>query len=1248
MINDLHLIDTFGTPTHFVAIDDLIEFPAPSLIEDSEGIRWLLLPFASAPSPHIWAQAASAGVSVLIAPEGESLSFIFTECFMDVRSEDTSGYALPAESWTKIPSWPTYSSLVSATETAEEASGFVHLHTHSEYSPLDGLSRVAEIIEAVQSHGQTAVAITDHGTCAGHPQFQNLADAAGIQPIFGVEAYLVPDRLARPGQAPLASTFSSETEYEKARDAHKAQIKELTHGYYHLVLWAQNDLGLKNIWSMVTESNRDGFYGKPRMDWDTLRRHSEGVIASTACLRGPIASPLLQGDEILARANLAMLMDIYGENLYLEIHTNGLEKQFMVNKAIVGLHHEYKVPLVAVVDSHYPTKAHTEAHQVWIACQTNKDVDDEGDLFNEDLDAYIQSESEVRSNLAYLDSADVNEAIANTTKIANLCTARLSGKTVMPVYSRSGGFERDQERLLDICMESWDRKTLGKRESQEVYVQRFEREFRLLADKKFTGYFLMVADYCRWAKSSGILVGPGRGSGGGSLIAYLCGITGIDPVEADLLFERFLTEGRTSLPDFDVDFPASKRQELTDYIVHRYGAENVARVGTHTRLKSKGVVKDVARAMKSRLPLDYFKDIEAFSKIVTEAESGSAGMGIPWEDLWIEHDEILAPYREKYPEVFSMADALVGRLKSYGRHAAGVVISPDENLTRSLPLRRGEDDQLVAEFDLDALEALGFVKFDLLTIRNLDTLQDSIDATKDRTGTLINFDEWDKDSYDDPAVWDMIAEGHTKGLFQVETSTGTRMAKKMKPRSMNELADLITLVRPGPQRSGLTDLYLARRSGEEAVTFPDPRLERVLSKTYGTLLYQEDIMATCMILGGYDSTEADGVRKILGKKQIDKVEEAGKEFVRRSVDLGMDEQDASVLWGQMAEFAKYSFNRAHAWGYAMITYWCAWFKVHYPVEFLSSLLSTVDKSRIPEFVGEARRMGIKVLPPDINLSGDGFTPGDLEVRYGLNSVKGVGPTAVANIIAQQPFASWEDFMERKGPKVDMGVVGLLARVGAFDSLIPNRKALVDRLAAEKSGAASQCVFKDPGVVNFGLPCTFDWDSEPAPINPRNGKETKKKPLPKRCTKACRSYTAPTEQPAEDLPDYNKLEIREIEHDMLGVYLTTTPFDDFEEEHRLLLRQGAEQASCSENGSFVIGGIITRSVTKNTNKGDAMGFCTIETEAESVDFVVFPKKWNTYKNSIQVGNLYVMEIQKNSRGASMLSAMPAFSESRSNG
>jgi DNA polymerase-3 subunit alpha len=1156
----------------------------------------------------------------------------------------------------------------------------VHLHTHSEYSPLDGLSKIPEIVEQVAKHGQEAVAITDHGVCAGHPQLQKECQKAGLKPIFGIEAYFQNDRFAR-----------SSPENTKERN------REIRYGYHHLVMMATNETGLHNLWAMSTESFRDGFYDKkPRMDWDTVRKYSEGVIASSACLRGPIARPILDDDEDLARQNLVKLLDIFGDRFYLEIQPNQMADQEKVNWGLVRLAKEYGVPLLATVDSHYPTKDDHEAHQTWIAIQQNQDVNDESDLFAVNLDLYVQSEEEARKGLAYLGQSVVDESIANTVEVAKLCNAVIGGKSDPPVYSKKGGAEKDAERLLEVCVNNWG-KAAGKEADQDAYMERFEREFNLLRQKRFCGYFLMVADYCRFAKENGILVGPGRGSGAGSLGAYLCDITEVDPLEADLPFERFMTEGRTSLPDFDVDFPASKKDVMLQYLRDKYGYEYVISIGTHLKLKSKGIIKDLGRALKSVMlegvPEDQhnerygeiLRDLNAVSKIIDAAEAGTAGLGIKWDDLWVQHGDELQPYRVKYPYLFAMADKLVGRPKTYGKHAAGVVISTDRKLTNWLPLSCGENaDQMVSQFDMVSLEELGLVKFDILTIRTLDTVQMAVDLIRERRSVEVDIYHW-KDEYRDPIVWDMLVRAETLGMFQIETKSGTRLCQQMGPTTMPELSDMITIVRPGPMRSGLTELYLKRRAGMEPVSFPDPRMEAVLGPTFGCMIYQEQIMQACILLAGYTSDEADNVRKILGKKKVEQIGPAGQEFVSRAVEWGgMDRDAASHLWDQMAEFAKYSFNKAHAYSYATITYWTAWLKTHYPIEFFVACLSTIDQNRIPEFIKEVRRNGYTVLPPDINASRKGFQAEPLAVRYGLDAIKGVGETAVDYLVAGQYYANYQQFEEyvtQKGTKANAAIVALLAKVGALDSLEPRRAGLVARLEAAKEGVDARCIHKDDRVVfevegmfmRFRkspqeddvdavflrpqgpdesdeaykayyeqyqeeykqkrglLPpdfCTFDWSTEPAPVNPRTNKLLARKALPKKCTKACRQYTPPPPLDLDAVPAWSDEKIRTVEHELLGVFLSSSPFDQINPDERETLLVGAEAVRDNVVGQHALAAIVmgVRKVKTRVEQKD-MAFLTLDTELDTVEVVVYSKEWAEYQDQIKLGQLCLIVVEK---------------------
>lgn len=1031
----------------------------------------------------------------------------------------------------------------------------------SHNSALDGFSHVAEMVEQAVLHGQEAIALTDHGVCAGHPALQAEAKKAGIKPVFGIEAYFVDDRRFRPMHKPVKAQVTDSDQWEKALAEWNRQ-QQLGKDYWHLVLWAQNDRGLKNIWAMSSEAQREGMYRKPRMDWDTLARHSEGVMVSTACLRGPLSAALINEDHELAQQRLGRLLDIFQGRVHIEIHTNALPEQRLLNERLVVMANDFSLPVVAVSDSHYPTDQHQQCHKVWIATQINKDLQDDGDLFAGSESYHLLGETDARSALSYLPEHVVDAAIANTSMVARSCDASIQHRSAVPVFSkrptREESIHRDIERLVEICMSNWH-KVVGKRHSQEVYEARFEREMKLLISKGFCGYFLMVADYCldpstpvltadmrwvevgklevgdklagfdedrvtknvkghrywrtaevlntrrivlptysvtladgtktitsgdhqwlvadpsgssirwvrteelkigqrpqrlvqewgepdtwaagylagildgegslsfsqmnnggrslslgfaqkegvvldtalrildswgfdysvkdhgkkrnglrsvwlrggraevmrllgmvrpqrllakldmdllgrlisidqppivsieslglgevvaletttgtlvaqgfahhncRWARARGILVGPGRGSGGGSLVAYLCNITEIDPVDAELIFERFLTDGRKGLPDFDVDFPSSKRDELTEYVIGLYGEDHVVRVGSHMYMRNKKTVRALAKVLASTIEIHY-PDIDEICKVIDMAEADSAGLGRGWDEVWAAHPQEYERYANKYPMLFEMAELFVGRLNAYGKHAAGVVISPDAPLTGEIPMRYDADTgHAIAEWNMDQLDEIGLVKFDLLTIRNLDTLQEAVELDRQLTGEVIDLYSW-KDEYADEQVWDEICLGRTLGMFQIETYAGTAMCKRHQPRSMADLADVITLVRPGPMRSGLTDTYLRRRFGEEPVSFPHPLLEQTLSKTYGCILYQEDVMNVCMVLAGYDENEADAVRKILGKKKVEEARKAGEKFVLACDDRGISRSVSEPLWAQMEEFAKY-------------------------------------------------------------------------------------------------------------------------------------------------------------------------------------------------------------------------------------------------------------------------------------------------------------------------------------------------------
>ena len=1206
---------------------------APSIVSNTDDeSRWLLVAGWSAIPAALWVNALSRSIDGIVSirqNDDGSLSYLSmtAEQVTKTASADWAHtpplgnlrfptYTFPAV----LPTPPTYLTSGATVEAPDDAgqdgARFVHLHTHTEYSALDGLSTVGEAVREVVADGQRALGIADHGTCAGHPAHQRACDAAGINPVFGIEAYLVGDRLERPTPGDL--------------DAQK----RLRNDYWHLCLFAQDNQGLSNIWAASTESFRDGFYHRPRMDWSTLERHSEGVIATTGCLRGPLAVALADGDLPAAVERLARLLEIFPDRLYVELQTNGLVKQRELNEMLVELARVYKLPVVACVDAHFATKHDADAHHTWIACQTKKDVQDEGDLFAEDLDLYMQTEAEVRAALSYLPQEVVDEAVANTAAIAARCSARIEGSTTTPVFTRDGTHEDDNRRLRELCEQNWTARVPSGADEQ-AYRERFEREMELLVNKAFCGYYLMVGDYTGWAKDNGILVGPGRGSGGGSLVAYLARITSLDPLVHGLLFERFLTYGRHGLPDFDVDFPASKKDVILGYLRFRYGEGHVVSIGNEIRLQNKGVINDLARALASQLPEGAAADLRKACIIIDEAEAGTAGLGLSWDDLWAQHGDQLQPFADRYPGLFSMAHRLVNRLKTYGKHAAGVVISTDKPLIDWLPLRSVDGaEQMVTQWAMGDVESLGLVKFDILTLRTLDTIQECLDTIWDQRRISIDLESFDKE-FEDPIVWAELMAAHTLGVFQIETTSGTRLCEQMKPRSLPELADMVTIVRPGPKNSGLTDLYLRRRAGQQTVTYPDERLKEILGPTYGAMIFQEQVMAATRILAGYDEEEADAVRKILGKKQVEKIQSAGQEFISRA---DMPREAAEQLWAQMAEFSKYGFNKSHAYAYAYLAYWTAFLKTHYPLEYMRSALSTVDKERLPDFVKEARRLGVAVLPPDINASRSGFTI-DLDayaVRYGLDSIKGIGAAAVADLTNHQPYTSWEDFETRKGPKANAGTVSLLARIGAFDSLVPNRRGLETRLLARKTGEDATCIFKSeiPGPHQLG--CSYDWASEPIPVNPRTGKLLKAKTPPKKCTKACRRYEARPLLQIDTVEQYSDEDIRTIELDMLGTYLSSTPFDRLDPEDRRVCLEQARQVKTGPNGKYIVAALITNIRQHPTLP---MGFLALETEGPSLSVAVFSDAWAAERPRMRSKTLCLAQIRKTDRGLNLAAYQP---------
>jgi DNA polymerase-3 subunit alpha len=1059
---------------------------------------------------------------------------------------------------------------------------FVHVHTHTEFSALDGLSTCEEIATRATGDGNPAAVITDHGTCAGHPDHQRACLAAGIDPIFGMETYFVPDRTekAEPG----------DTEAQKRLRANK-----------HLVMLAQDQAGLRNLWALSTEAFATGFYHKPRCDWELLEKYGQGLVLTTACLGGIISKQALAGDYDQTGKTLRRLAGLFPGRLYLEIQPNGIPDQIRLNKLLVMVSEQTGIPLVAAADSHYPAAAQHALHKTWMALRTSKSAEDYWMIDP------MWTEAETRAGLGYLDSRAVDAAIRNTALIAEQCTARVLPSADPPVFHRSP--REDAQVLLERCSEAMTRIHFRGGTEWE-YLSRLQEEHRLVADKNLAGCYLVVDDVCRWARSERILVGPGRGSAAGSLMSYLLGITVADPLETGLLFSRFLTPGRTALPDFDLDFPSSQRDKVQGYMTRKYSAANVVRVGTNMRYRAKSILNKLFALNSDQLPPECFPDSRQIAAIIDEAESHTAGLGLPWTEL-IESSDELVPFIERYSAIFETAGRLVGRVHAYGKHPAGLVISTSAPLAGQLPMRIAspEDRSLVSQWDFRDMEAQGLLKLDFLTLRTLDSIQETLTLIERRTGIRPDPASW-RTEYEDPQVWEEISTGHTLGMFQIETSLGSQLCRRMKPRSLAELADINALVRPGPRNSGMAESYFRRRAGKEDVSYPHPLLADALAGRYGILLFQEDILLACTLLAGYDGAEADAVRKVLGKKLTDKIEEAGAKFEARAEANGIDRADAQALWVSMAEFGKYAFNLAHAYSYALLAYWTAWLKAHYPVETLAAICSTVEeKDRIAGFVTEARRLGVTVLPPDVNRQVQGFAAEQISIRYGLDAIKSIGPAALTRLAITHPYESYTDFLSRSG--VNSGIVYALARAGALDSLVPSRHGLVQSLDSERSGDLTRCTFKDDDFKGpGGLPCHYDWSSEPVPVRiGKKGKELKPIPLrlPARCTRACRHYSPPDPASLAVASEYSPAQLWHLETEIYGTWLSPDLFEQLDKitpGGRALAREMAVKWPALPTGVHLLPAVVAKRGFTHTRTGSVMVWLTLATESSYIDIAVF--------------------------------------------
>ena len=1003
---------------------------------------------------------------------------------------------------------------------------FVHLHVHSEYSLLDATCRVSELVGRAAELGMPALALTDHGVLSGAIKFYQAARDQGIKPLLGCELYVAPGS-------------------RKDRDARQGQA------YYHLVTLAADMDGWRNLLALVNKAHTEGFYYKPRVDLELLERHSKGLIALSACESGEVQKLLLKGRKEEALKAAGRLSEIFPGRFYLELQDHGLERSRSLIRGQLELARRLGLPYVASADVHYISPDDREAHQVLINIQGGKRLGGP-DARSFDGDGYhFLTEEEIRGRFR-----ELPEAVDRTLEVADRCELELSfGKHLLPDFPVPEEFSSPQEYLAHLAWQG-AKARFGEPLPEEV-KERLSYELSVIERMGLASYFLIVQDFVRYAREQKIPVGPGRGSAAGSLVAYVLGITQVDPLRWGLLFERFLNPDRVSLPDIDIDFCIRGRDEVIRYAAQRYGQDHLAQIGTFDRMASRSVVRDVARV----LGLPYEKADRIAKKIPFGMPLDQALEKIP--DL----KELEAGDAEAR-RLFAIARKLEGLLRNASTHAAGVVISP-EPLEKYVPLLRLPDGQFVTQFDMHDLEALGLLKMDFLGLRNLTLLDDVCRLVEARAGVRTELSEI---PLDDPATFELIRSGRTTGVFQLESAGMRALIRRLEPTEFRELIAILALYRPGPLESGMAEDYIERKHGRQPITYPHPSVEDILAETYGLPIYQDQVMLMAQRLAGFTLAEADLLRKAMGKKKPEVMAEMEARFVTGCMKNGIPEESARAIFADIEKFARYGFNKAHATSYAFITYWTAYFKAHFPTEFMAALLSSVQDNtdKLAAYIGECREMGIQVLPPDINESEVEFTPvGEGVIRFGLAAIKHVGRAAVEAILEARrtgPFTGFFDFCSRVDPeRVNRETVECLIKAGAFDRFGPSRKGLLSlvdeglRLAqlARKERASGQRSF-------FGV----------EELVPK---------LPVR----------------ED--EFPQGELLKFERELLGLYISGHPLD--EHEARLKAAGVVPLAQAEEaRGRFRVAGRVKASKVISTN-GGRMAFLTLEDKTGEREVVV---------------------------------------------
>ena len=1033
---------------------------------------------------------------------------------------------------------------------------FVHLHNHTQYSLLDGTIRLADLFKKARDYKMPAVAITDHGNMYGAIDFYQQAYKAGIKPIIGCELYVAPK-----------SRFdkTSEGPGETAR---------------HLIILAKNLQGYRNLIKLTSMGFLEGFYYRPRVDKEILAKHSEGLIATSACLHGEVADWILKGDLERAKAAANQYREIFGEgNYYLEMMENGIPEQSLVNEKLMEISKELSIPLVATNDCHYLDRTDSEAHEVLLCIQTGKTMDDPGRMRFATDAFYLKSPDEMKQLFAYCP-----EAIENTVVIAEKCNLKLDFSQVFLPHFEIGQGRSLDEHLQDMAkagLEQLMPKILQGQDPtlRQKYEKRLERELDIIKSMGFAGYFLIVSDFINYAKSRNIPVGPGRGSAAGSLAAYSIGITEIDPIRYGLFFERFLNPDRKSMPDIDTDFCMEGRDEVIRYVSEKYGTDRVAQIITFGKMQAKAVIRDVGRALN--MP---YGEVDRIAKLIPNV------LNINLEDAIKQEPRLQEEQKknDKIRRLLALSRSLEGLNRHSSTHAAGVVIS-DKPLVERVPLCKSPNDDIVTQFSMNDLSAAGLTKFDFLGLKTLTVIRDALKFIEEGRGVKINISDI---LLDDRKTFQLLSKGDTDGVFQLESRGMKEILVGMKPDCFEDIIALIALYRPGPLKSGMVQEFISRKQGKTKSTYEVPALEPILKETYGVILYQEQVMQIASALASYTMGEADTFRKAMSKKNSSEMEKEKPKFMTGALKNKIPEAKAKKIFDQMETFAGYGFNKSHSAAYAMISYQTGYLKTHYPVEFMAALLTSEkgNRDKVIKHISVCKEMGINVLPPDINQSVLDFSVDGKNIRFGLAAVKNVGESAIDSIIESRdsdgPFKLFLDFCSRVDlRKINKRVVESLIMCGAFDSLGYKRRQLMENFEhlMEIGQRAQDQKLSDQTNLFDGADSGAAGDS----------------------------YTEKDVLPETDEWDHSEVLLHEKE--TLGFYITGHPLLRYADKLKLITDADSERiCEMRDKDTVTVAGIVSQKREVPTRRKDTMAYVTIEDLKGSFTGIVFADIYRNYR------------------------------------